>query len=614
MIRNSLQQGLISELGGDRLGNPKISIDPNNTAVAQTYIDFTKSLAEMAVDTIVYFRSGQYLLDAISVLVPPANAPKDEKEAQATVGAARLHDLLNNIGTAGLDAADMINGGVYLMEGDAKMAALCMVAAIPVVGGAVAKAKVGKFAISAAESAAMDASIAELKAGLKKTGEAAADDTIREISKIRSDMNSGTADFEPYAKMSEERKQAAAAVAQDPNKLEAAKASLTRQQKAYEDLRALAKQNLKLPEGDPQRYAGSLPTSGPEWKIDFPDGRENGTVGDALSPGRHEAGVDLLIAWERNADHNFFNEEVKKVHWLGFSKSERSRTAIQALQDFLDDAPVSKGVQISTAGYLGDLNPGPRAGVSFSEGLEGAQVQVGIKLRGDTTYATTGDAFTTNRGDKIKSQIAAAKAGQSTAPVFYKVPRAATVEKRFDPKFRSDILRAQSDAAELASKNPGSHWSDYMDKSWDEVSMAFPPHAGGPTDLMLDRGSWRESFSDGKTYNEVVLDNWEPEAIILNPKSATLEQIEQFKRLADKRGLPLLDMQEKPINLDDFVQLDRSHAPARTAADPRARSTLMSGNAIERIGGNSTPPSDTRSTMYESARHRWGTLAGLLKG
>jgi len=206
-----------------------------SAAAAQTYIDFTKSLGALALDTIVYFRSGQVLLDALTVMTPLAHAPKDEKETQTAIAATSLHTLLNNLGTAGLDAADVVNGGVYMLERNYKMAALCLVAAIPIVGSALIARKAGKFAIAAADVSKVDAKIVQIKSGLRAAETPGAEATIKEIEKLRADMNSGVADFNPYDQIPDARKEAAESVAADPEKIAAATESLTSLQTASKD-------------------------------------------------------------------------------------------------------------------------------------------------------------------------------------------------------------------------------------------------------------------------------------------------------------------------------------------------------------------------------------------
>jgi hypothetical protein len=54
-----------------------------------------------------------------------------------------VHDALDIVGLIpGFDAADLINAGIYLIEGDKINAALSMAAVIPVIGGAATAGKV----------------------------------------------------------------------------------------------------------------------------------------------------------------------------------------------------------------------------------------------------------------------------------------------------------------------------------------------------------------------------------------------------------------------------------------------------------------------------------------
>jgi hypothetical protein len=184
-------------------------------------IDFTKSLLDLAGETFLYFRSAQYLIDAVRGLTGVDITPESQKEWRATIAAGSLHDFLDKFGTAGLEPADLINASLYMMEGNWKMAGLCAVAAIPVVGGAIAKSKAGKFII--ADVKALDEGIASLKTGLNATGDPNAQRVIDEIDSIRQSMNGGNADFKPYTDIDPVRKNAVKEVAAQPEKL--AKAS-----------------------------------------------------------------------------------------------------------------------------------------------------------------------------------------------------------------------------------------------------------------------------------------------------------------------------------------------------------------------------------------------------
>ena len=99
---------------------------------------------------------------------------------------------------------------------------------------------------------------------------------------------------------------------------------------------------------------------------------------------------------------------------------------------------------------------------------------------------------------------------------------------------------------------------------------------------MLDRDSWREPFVGTQTYNEVVLDEWAPDAIYLNPMSATKEQIGQIKAVADKHGLKLLDLGGGEINMSDFEPRGARGYPPRQSVDPE--STTMSSPITTRKG------------------------------
>lgn len=176
----------------------KARVSAAATAAVEGAIDFTKSLGELAADTIVYFRTGQYLLDSVKGLTGIDLTPASQKEWRSTIAAASLHDFLDKFGTGGLDAADLINAAIYMFEKNWKMAALCGVAAIPVVGTAIKNAKLGKtskFLIN--DIKALDDGIASLEEGLRKTGDPNAELVISEVKNVRAEMNGGKANFEP---------------------------------------------------------------------------------------------------------------------------------------------------------------------------------------------------------------------------------------------------------------------------------------------------------------------------------------------------------------------------------------------------------------------------------
>jgi hypothetical protein len=378
-------------------------------------------------------------------------------------------------------------------------------------------------------------------------------------------------------------------------------AAASRLKRAYDDIRAAAKRNLDAPEL--VRYADRpgrkrLTDLSDEERLALrADELEGGRVPEVLSPKANTAGRDILRAWKANADEQFFKREVKTVHWLGFSSFE-NRSATKALDDFLEDAAVSKNVQISTIGYAEQVNPGPRAGVSFRTGPQKRQIQVGIKLKGDVVYATSEDAFTTNPRDLTRAQVASAKAGVRPPPTFTKVPRPRYVSDidvamisdpnnpLYDAKLRAEMLRDIEAAKEAARanfdrtdpaniyKNPTDDYGQYLPSRWnrDAPARAFPApeNAAAESMLMLDRESWREPFVGTPSYNEVVLDEWAPDAIYLNPVSATKEQIGQIKAVADKHGLKLLDLGGGEINMSDFEPRGRSGYPLRQSVDPES--------------------------------------------
>jgi hypothetical protein len=148
--------------------------------------------------------------------------------------------------------------------------------------------------------------------------------------------------------------------------------------------------------------------------------------------------------------------------------------------------------------------------------------------------------------------------------------------------------------------------------------------------IMLDKASWREPYTGAAVHNEVVLDGWDPEAIILNTKSATVEEIAQIKALADRRGLPLLDTSGVEVNLSDYQRVDRAHVPNKTGIkkvqdtsapdttyDPKTGKSKYTG--VKYAEDKIDVPAD-REALYENKRpiesaqvERWARLAGLLK-
>ena len=233
-LRHFIRETLLTEIGGSDYADDRVMramMDPEARrglgrlalAAGEAALDFGKSLGQLAAETFIYFKTGQYFFDAVKGLTDYDITPESQKEWRSAIAAASLHDFLDKFGTAGLDAADIANGFLYLLEGEKTTAALCLVAAIPVVGGAIAKAKgAGKFAIKSTEIAALDAGIADIKQGLKASGVAGAEDVISEVEKIRESMNGGKANFEPYEDAVAERGAAAAEAVRDRAKLKRA--------------------------------------------------------------------------------------------------------------------------------------------------------------------------------------------------------------------------------------------------------------------------------------------------------------------------------------------------------------------------------------------------------
>jgi hypothetical protein len=604
-LRQLIREELLREVGGSEYSDDRalrgmmaVATDPEARAAAAMavgeVIDFGKSLISLLAETWFYFKTGQAYIDAVRGLIGVDLTPESQKDWRAQIAAASLHDFLDKFGTGGLDVADIINGFLYMGEKNWRMAGLCMIAAIPVVGGAIVKGRTaGKFAIGAGEVAKVDAGIKDLKKGLKSARVAGADNVIAEIDAIRTSMNGGKADFKPYEAIPASQKAAAEEVASNPSRLK----------QAYDDLRERVS-------ADPAKYraAGEINPA------DYPQG-QTGIVPEYLSTARSGLGKDLLDVWSKYADHNFFRENVKKVHWLGFSSKE-SRTAVGALEDFLRNAPSSGGGQISTVGYLDDLNPGPRAGASFVTSPQGSQIQVGIKLRGDTTYATTTDAFTTN------PSAATRQAGGK----FEKIPRTGTTSLG---RLVLDNQEMYPDLAAELEKDLAANSNRFTGK-WLEPAIIIPGKSASSVDskIMLDRASWREPFTDAPIYNEVVLDSWEPEAVVINTRSATTEEILQIKATADKYGLPLVDTAGVPVDAADYIKVDRSqtpragirkgssdksHGPTR---DPKTGKAKYTGVQYDPEKVDVTPD---REALYENKQpvecaqvERWARLAGLV--
>jgi hypothetical protein len=178
-LRNFIRESILLEVGGSEYADARIikalsdkgaqrAIGQAVISSGEAAIDFTKSLGELALDTIIYFKTGQYLLDSVKGMTGKDLTPASQKEWRSKIAAASLHDFLDKFGTSGLDAADLINAAVYMLEKNWKMAALCSVAAIPVVGSLISKSRVVKP--GSAGLKALDAELFGLKTGLRATG------------------------------------------------------------------------------------------------------------------------------------------------------------------------------------------------------------------------------------------------------------------------------------------------------------------------------------------------------------------------------------------------------------------------------------------------------------
>jgi hypothetical protein len=174
--------------------------------------------------------------------------------------------------------------------------------------------------------------------------------------------------------------------------------------------------------------------------------------------------------------------------------------------------------------------------------------------------------------------------------------------------------------------------SNKLTARWMEPATISPGASATSVDsvIMLDKASWREPYTGAAVHNEVVLDGWDPEAIILNTKSATVEEIAQIKALADRRGLPLLDTSGVEVNLSDYQRVDRAHVPNKTGIkkvqdtsapdttyDPKTGKSKYTG--VKYAEDKIDVPAD-REALYENKRpiesaqvERWARLAGLLK-
>jgi hypothetical protein len=210
------------ELGSKGEYDPRKLYDPESLELLRRAgTDFAASLAMLFAETWLYFRTGQEFIDAIRATTGVDLTPDSQKEWRSQIAAASLHDFLDRFSIAGLGVADIVSGFLYMGEKRWGMAALCMLAAIPVVGAGISRARrTGKFALRASEVAALDAGIQDIKQGLRASGVNGADNVISEIDKVRAEMNGGKADFADYVGMPQEMRSASEDVAQNLDQLE----------------------------------------------------------------------------------------------------------------------------------------------------------------------------------------------------------------------------------------------------------------------------------------------------------------------------------------------------------------------------------------------------------
>ncbi len=609
VLRNLIRESILLEVGGSDYADDRtlaaLSDPAARRALGQAAIeagkltvDFGKSLGELAVDTVLYFRSGQFLLDALKVIVPPAHAPKDEREVQTGIAATSLHSLLDNLGTAGLDAADVVNGGVYMLEREWKMAALCLIAAIPVVGSAMVARKAGKFSISAADVAKVDAGISGIKEGLRKSDVQGAEETIREIDRLRSEMETGRADFNPYGEIPEARKQAAEEAAQQIAKI---KDNLADYKSHLDILRA---ENSRLPEGDPRRYTGLTQEELDAYK------KTELTRDEQWSPAVEQLSDDMMAAWSRAANKNFFRNRVKKVHWFGLT---RQTDAISDLERFLG-SPSSQS-DLSTVGYTGPIIPAgtKRSGSWMSQRtqkylgggqygpvewvpvydpptvsypsriglgagstrydpyleqdyLTGFGIHLGVEVDGDVVFAASRDAYTKN------PKLDAIERGDA----FRKKPRPGSPE---------------GDLQQLTSLKDHKNSPVTGPENW--VEPKVHPDAG----------------SELYDYNEVVVSDWKPKAVIVNPDTVTGEQLDRILEIAESHGVALKDGRDGSLITSKNVKLLRTRSAALYGPG-HGESIYTTRNP--RAGAEVDPESlDSRTRQYESLQARWSKLSGF---
>ncbi len=558
-------------------------------------VDFGKSLGELAVDTVIYFRTGQHILDAVKVMVPPAHAPKDEREVQAAIAGSSLHGLLDNLGTAGLDAADVVNGGVYMLERNWKMAALCLMASVPVVGSALVARKAGKFSIAARDVAKVDAGIAELKGALRKSSSPGAEETIREIDRLRSDMNVGKADFNPYDEIPEVRRQAAEEAAQQ---IEQVGDKLEDYKRHLSELRA---ENSRLPAGDPRRYTGLT-------QEDLDAVKKTELVrGEEWSPAIEQLSDDMMSAWSRAANKKFFRDNVKKVHWFGLT---RQTDAIRDLERFLAGAAGKSQIDLSTVGYTGPIIPAgtKRGGYWMSQrtqkNLGGGQYGPVERV---PVYVPQTDSYPTRIGlgagstfyDKFNEEDYLADFGIHLGVevdgdvVFASSRDAYTKNPKLDAIGKGDQFRKKP--------RPGSPEGDLQQMTRLKDNKNAP--VTGPENWVEPK-EHPDAGSKLYDYNEVVVEDWRPKAVIVNPDTVTGEQLDRILELAESHGVALKDGRDGSLITQKNVKLLRTWVGQPVQPTGSTGETTFGTRNPRAAAEVDLEDLDPRTRQYESARRK----------
>ena len=649
-LRNFIHSVIINEVGGSERaddialrGMMAVATDPSATAGAalavKGVIDFGKSLISLLADTWLYFKTGQSYIDAIRGLTGKDLTPEHQKDWRAEIAAASLHDFLDKFGTAGLEVGDIINSFLYMGENNWKMAGLCMIAAIPVVGTAIARGRTtGKFALRAGEGAALDAGIKDLKKGLKESKAAGADDVISEIDKIRSDMNGGKADFKPYEAIPDSQKAAVKEVASNIDKLADYK-------KHLEDLRIA---NSNLPEGDPRRYTGLHPDEFSEIKS------TTLVAGETWNPAIEELSDDMMKAWAQAAAKNaeFFKSKVKKVHWFGLTRQEND--VIEKAADFLDKSKYTSGMDLSTTGHTGPIIPKgafvahnspvgseaypARIGWGGRTPQSGNQVQLGIEVDGTVKFAATRDAYTKNPskdtfGDKLDAITSKRELEQKLKQYEKQI---AAAPDRLDLQIGQRITKEKLAAISIDPNMQFAKKPRPASKAGElQQQLSHPDFKNEPItgpENWVEPGAPPKDASD-YSYNEVAVSNWKPAAIVVNPATVVHDDIMKLLDLADEHGIPLKDGRTGNIITRESVDTLR----LRAALPPGSKNIVgddISGAGVRTRGwGQSDKPFDIKTaeprkaapikethshmsksrTADEQLIERWARLAGLLK-